>query len=445
MSHMFDSLKFSMITPDETRVLSSDTIRVYRAIEYFIQHYEGVLRDGKKWIKATLKKLGHQLNVSTRHLSTILNHLAALNILKIAKLSKHKSDRTNYYSFDKEAIDKLISKGEYKPVTGVMSVCDPQKRSLGSVCTMVKAETFGDLTATSWTASTNGKERSDMATGIPDDQAHHAENACPVQALSEPATYNDGNNALKAQQESLAVEEIPMQVEKKDKESDINGGVDRVAQAIVITDRCVADDGAFTGIKKVLVEHQNVVTAVPVEVPLSWQMESAIRIWNDHIGSIKPSSRVSTTINDYMAAAMKGYFRSHSLDDFTAYCLRISRSPNLMGDKFNLIMGVCLSESFLKKVDQKIISMALPLPSDRPPEASKMALDGFTPQEMILRVYVASSLGIAIYNGWFKDLDFSEGKLKGYRDGFHRSRLESSYIATLIRVEELHKIIIKHT
>lgn len=67
---------------------------------------------GNRWIYNTAEEWGEQLQLSARYVRQLFSKFTNLGIVKVAKLHKIKSVRTNYYSIDYDILNDLILKEE---------------------------------------------------------------------------------------------------------------------------------------------------------------------------------------------------------------------------------------------------------------------------------------------------------------------------------------------
>ena len=106
-------------------------------IHYWLQKKNvGISHDDKKWVYNTAEEWGEQLRVSSRTIRNYIRLFLNKNVIQVDKLSKHKSNRTNYITLN------------YKKLEGL----NPQKKRennsqpLGKKCPMVIQEnTYKDL------------------------------------------------------------------------------------------------------------------------------------------------------------------------------------------------------------------------------------------------------------------------------------------------------------
>ncbi|HCU06434.1 MAG TPA: hypothetical protein DIC42_02470 [Holosporales bacterium] len=79
-------------------------------IHYWIKKKNvGVIHDDKKWIYNTAEEWAKQLRVSSRTIRNYIKLLLNKKIIEIDKLSKHKSNRTNYITLNYKALEGFNS------------------------------------------------------------------------------------------------------------------------------------------------------------------------------------------------------------------------------------------------------------------------------------------------------------------------------------------------
>ena len=87
----------------------------------------GVIHNDKKWIYNTAEEWAKQLRVSTRTIRTYINIFLNKQIIEVKKLSKHKSNRTNYITLNYEALSEKLSDNKKEKTS----------QPLGKKCPMV--------------------------------------------------------------------------------------------------------------------------------------------------------------------------------------------------------------------------------------------------------------------------------------------------------------------
>ena len=71
--------------------------------EFTASHHQG-----RKWIYNTAEEWAEQLQLSARHVRRLISEFVHLGIVKVEKLHKIKSNRTNYYSIDYERLNSSV-------------------------------------------------------------------------------------------------------------------------------------------------------------------------------------------------------------------------------------------------------------------------------------------------------------------------------------------------
>jgi hypothetical protein len=74
----------------------------------------GYNHQGKRWVYNTAEEWGEQLQISARHVRRLISGFVDLGIIKVEKLHKLKSVRTNYYSIDYDQLNNSIGAIENK-------------------------------------------------------------------------------------------------------------------------------------------------------------------------------------------------------------------------------------------------------------------------------------------------------------------------------------------
>lgn len=96
-------------------------------LNYWIKNDKGISVEGRTWIFNTYEGWANQLRISKRHMIRIIKNLVEKGAINVEKLSKHKSNRTNYYSINYIELEKLVD----------FSHCDKKSQSSCHEVTMV--------------------------------------------------------------------------------------------------------------------------------------------------------------------------------------------------------------------------------------------------------------------------------------------------------------------
>jgi hypothetical protein len=81
-------------------------------LHYWIAKDQGNIHEGMRWVYNTIEELSQQIRTSTRTMKRCLAHLRKKGVLLTQKLSKNKSNRTNWYTIDYEKLEALRKKEE---------------------------------------------------------------------------------------------------------------------------------------------------------------------------------------------------------------------------------------------------------------------------------------------------------------------------------------------
>ena len=82
-------------------------------LHYWLNKKAGVNHLGIKWIYNTAEEWAEQLQMSARHIRRLIAEFVKAGILRVEKLNKVKSIRTNYYSIDYDQL--MLSLEEFNP------------------------------------------------------------------------------------------------------------------------------------------------------------------------------------------------------------------------------------------------------------------------------------------------------------------------------------------
>ncbi|WP_032114115.1 DnaA N-terminal domain-containing protein [Candidatus Paracaedibacter symbiosus] len=82
-------------------------------LQYLLNNQNfGIEKEGKKWVYNTSDQWGQYIGYSSRQVERIISKLSDQGIIIIQKLSRCKSNRTNYYTVDEAKLDALLKAKE---------------------------------------------------------------------------------------------------------------------------------------------------------------------------------------------------------------------------------------------------------------------------------------------------------------------------------------------
>lgn len=93
---------------DLAKILGRGGAIFLQKLYYWMKSDSGITHKDKKWIFNTFEEWADQIGYSVRQTKRIISHLNDLGIIWIEKLSPKKSDRTNYYTVNRERLDELL-------------------------------------------------------------------------------------------------------------------------------------------------------------------------------------------------------------------------------------------------------------------------------------------------------------------------------------------------
>ena len=109
-------------------------------LHYWLQKKNvGIIHDNKKWIYNTAEEWAKQLRVSTRTIERHISTFLKLGVIKVEKLSSHKSNRTNFLTLNYEILENLTphkqhfnpdKKGDSSLLNNDKIRCTPKTRTL---------------------------------------------------------------------------------------------------------------------------------------------------------------------------------------------------------------------------------------------------------------------------------------------------------------------------
>lgn len=106
------SNSFALLEHDHVLLSHPELIKQYGRLKaqflcqlhYWEKKGQGVLHQGRRWVYNTADQWAEQLHVSAGHFKRIIKELSHDGVIFIDKLSTHKSNRTNYYAINHEAL-----------------------------------------------------------------------------------------------------------------------------------------------------------------------------------------------------------------------------------------------------------------------------------------------------------------------------------------------------
>lgn len=254
----------------------------------------GCYHQGNRWIFNTAEEWSEQLHLSVRHVRRLFAQFVKLGIVKVEKLHKVKSNRTNYYSIDYERLNNSITK-----ITDKMSSPSCQ----------------------------NGMMYNDAKTTIKDFNKSEK-----FEEFSELAGQGVQESGIE-DQEPEQVKQVKNLKIKKDLESNVTVVSEFVALQIYPDKPLLASTQAITTAPTAT--HNTNHLAIKTST-----VQDMLRVWNDNFkdqGKNKTVVKLSKELAPLLVAAFKTKFASN-LANWQTYCEQIKSSPWLMSDSFNLTL-----------------------------------------------------------------------------------------------------------
>ena len=249
----------------------------------------GVEKQGKKWVYNTSEQWGRYIGYSSRQIERIVSKLSNQGIIYVQKLSRCKSDRTNYYTIDEAKLEALLNEKEAS-VAKANSSLRQQEASL------------------------------------------HVDNRCPFDKMSEWSrhegeffTKNTSKEInSKSDEKAFALKDVLQQV------------------PIVLKDQ----DGQVKNIKTTSI---NTKTKNPEgsHSPKTSIAQEMLSIWNKALE--KSPTTMSKQLAPFLVAAYKSKFNSE-IKQWEQYCKMISSSPYLTGESFNLSLLWALKYTIIDRI-----------------------------------------------------------------------------------------------
>lgn len=134
---------YCLVEEDLIKAFGKSTAILIQQIHLWIEKSQGIVQDGTRWIYNTAEEWAKQAYVSARQLRRIQKRLQELGILMMKKLSRNKSDRTNFFSLNYEKLRAFLKqnvkdKRTFKPLQYNQEIpATPRESSLGHNVLMV--------------------------------------------------------------------------------------------------------------------------------------------------------------------------------------------------------------------------------------------------------------------------------------------------------------------
>lgn len=249
----------------------------------------GIEREGKKWVYNTFEQWADYTKYSSRQIERIVSKLSKQGIIIVQKLSRCKSNRTNYYTVDEAKLEALLNKKEASSTKG-NSLLKQQETPL-----QVDNKSFFDKMS-KWS-----RHEGELFTKNTNKE---------INSKSDEKTFTLKNVA---QQTSTTLKDQVEQV-KNIKTTSIN------------------------------TKTKNSEGSPNSKTPIAQEMLS---IWNKVLE--KSSATMSKQLAPLLVAAYKSKFNSE-IRQWEQYCKMIASSPYLTGESFNLSLLWALKYTTIDRI-----------------------------------------------------------------------------------------------
>lgn len=107
-SDTFD-IAFIKYNPKLGEILGRGASMFISTLQFLLNNQSvGVEKEGRKWVYNTSEQWGQYIGYSSRQVERIVSRLSHQGIIVVQKLSRCKSNRTNYYTVDENKLDALL-------------------------------------------------------------------------------------------------------------------------------------------------------------------------------------------------------------------------------------------------------------------------------------------------------------------------------------------------
>lgn len=111
VSKLSPSPNYIITEPHLVRLLGMTAAALLCSIHYWLQRERGgVVHENVKYVYNTATEWGKQLGVSSRQIERAVANLKKLGLIKVEKLARHKSIRTNHYAINYDILKAIVEK-----------------------------------------------------------------------------------------------------------------------------------------------------------------------------------------------------------------------------------------------------------------------------------------------------------------------------------------------
>ncbi len=324
----------------------------------------GCNHQGDHWIYNTAEEWADQLQLSARYVRHLFATFVDLGIVKVAKLHKIKSVRTNYYSIDYARLNNFIGTTSVKEVDSSAEIITAPlgKNNLMYVETKTTIKDFN---------KSEGLEQN-------------------VKVVWQ------GDQVLEKASQVEQVKILNLENKKV-----LEGKVS------VLTDETVT-----------LRDPANSTALTPSLVKTS-TTQDMLKAWNQHFADLdsnKSKARLSKETAPLLVAAFKTKFESN-LANWQDYCEQIKSSPYLMGDSFKLTLGWALKYGTIDRIRAGDLGVKITQTQISSRETLKIqeenvdqAIEALPENSSLkaIRRQIAKAIGSGHYLSWFHPAEFFE-------------------------------------
>ena len=315
----------------------------------------GCNHQGNRWIYNTAEEWAEQLQLSARYVRQLFAKMADLGIVKIEKLHKIKSVRTNYYSIDYDQLHKFVG----------------------------TEDSFANLSAEIITGPLGKNNLIYNDTKITNKDTNKSEDF-------EKNSKMIGQGGSKTKQVKQ-VKNLNLKNEKK---------LDALQE---FATTCLA------------IEKNKRADEANPSMPKTTTAQDMLKVWND-IFAAKSEAKLTKELAPLLVSAFKNKFESN-LKNWQNYCDQLKSSSYLMGGSFNLTLGWALRFATIDRIRAGELGVKIS-PRDTSTgqgavidEAQIIQMIKALPDSAIskaLRHKISKAIGYAAYYSWFHAAKFCE-------------------------------------
>jgi hypothetical protein len=346
-------------------------------LHYWLSKKAGITDpSGLRWVYNTEASWSQQLKLSVRQLRRYVSRFTEEGIIHVQKLSSHKSNRTNYYTINYEALAQCLGSTE-----GLVSSESPR-----NVHEDIVSSSRGHHGRMVIHRLTHRKTKKDKSEGT---AVERVESQTPV--------------CLTEEQKSIS-QVADFVFSSGDKGEEGRGELEPPPIAKVVCGE------SLLGGKDAGDSHRPDKASKP-----NTTVQDMVALWNERFP--KAYATLSKPLARHLMGAFKHKFDS-SMDQWKAYCERIASSTYLMGEGFTLSLSWALKFATIDRIGQGELGVKPQAESIKAVDTEALHVQAQAHIAYVaegagakqLRTQLLEAFGAAKYTSWLTQVDLVEGE-----------------------------------